>query len=341
MTETANDFDTGAPGDEVRRLVLAFMVSSALGVVAEFGVADRLADGAKSADSLAAECGASSSYLRRLLRLLVAHGIFLQLESGYFANSSMSEFLRQEHPSSQRNFAMFIRRQALPAVAHLLEAVQTGSSPFVATFGESMFDYLSQNPADAENFTKAMANAAALRAERVLSYSWPDSGTVVDVGGADGAILVRILASRPNLNGVVFDRPHVEQSAMRAFERAGVADRCRFVGGDFFENVWSGGDIYLLSTVIHDWDDRESALILGNCRKAMAPGGRLLIADHVLPSQSTPHPGFALDVLMMILTSGHERSDAEWRELLDQAGFVVESITARDRMSLVEASAKP
>ena len=214
----------------------------------------------------------------------------------------------------------------------------TGDEPsFDAIFGAPLFEYLTAHPKQQAIFASAMAGASALRRSLVGAYRWPETGTIIDVGGSDGTILAEILHTRPGLRGIVFDLPTLGPLASQAISDAGLAGRCEFEGGSFFERVPEGGDFYILSAILHDWNDESALCILRTMRDAMKPSTRLLILGFVLPSGNDPRPGKIVDVIMLALNTGLERSEKQWRTLLANAGLSITSITPSHRVSLIEA----
>jgi SAM-dependent methyltransferase len=317
--------------------LMGFLTSQALFVAAEAGVADALAEGDLDLETLAARTGTLPGPLARVLRQLVSTGVFTEVEPGRFANSPLSDWLISASPASQRDFAVWLRRFLYPGAADLLHTARTGEPAFDHAFGSPAFDYMSAAPDRGAIFSKGMASAASLRSSLALAYAWPAKGTVVDVGGADGAILAAILAAHPGLDGVIFELAHLAGAALARVESASLTGRCRFQAGDFFEALWPRGDIYLLSAIVHDWDDEHAVRILRNCRRAMSPSGRLVLLEYVLSEDRAWHPGKVMDVAMLVMTTGRERTEREWRDLLAQAGFEILIITPSPRVSLIEA----
>lgn len=323
---------------ELWRLMLGFLTSQALIVAAQLRIADVLGDDEVEIHELASACGARPAALRRVLCLLTAEGIFTEPTEDHFVNNRLSQPLRRSSPSSQADFARFLGTLVYPAAAELTGTVRTGTPAFELAFGQPLFTHLATQPDHAEAFTQGMAASIRLRSDLALDYPWPRTGTVVDVGGADGTLLTRILAEHAELRGIVVDLPHVEPAATGLITSRDVAARCHFVGADFFDAVPSGGDIYLLSAIIHDWDDASAVRILRNCREAMHPEARLLLIDAVLPDIADRWtPEQVMDVVMLVLTTGRERREREWRALLDEAGFTLGAIASSWRVALLEA----
>ena len=221
----------------------------------------------------------------------------------------------------------------------LLESVRTGETAFDRLFGMPAFAYFAANPEAAATFNETMASATEAAAGAVAdAYDFAEAGTVVDVGGGIGAFLAGILRAYPRARGVLFDRPNVIGAAGGFLTTAGVADRCEAVAGDFFETVPTDGDIYILSWILHDWDDDRCVAILRNIRRAMADGARLLVAEQVIPPGNQPSLSKLYDLHMLVMTGGRERREDEYRALLAQAGLNLTRIIPTDvPRSIIEA----
>jgi hypothetical protein len=221
-------------------------------------------------------------------------------------------------------------------------ALETGRTGFEKAFGMPAFDYLAQHPEDAANFSLAMVGVHGDEPPAVVAaYDFSGFGTVVDVGGATGNMLVQILKRYPGPRGVLFDLPHVVRDAAERFRALGLADRFRAEGGSFFDSVPAFGDAYVVSHVIHDWSEDQCLTILGNCRRAMKPDAKLLIVEMVLPAGDEMHPGKLLDLTMLVLPGGQERTEAEYAALLEKAGFrLTRVVPTASSASVVEAVKK-
>jgi hypothetical protein len=324
-----------SPGAELWQQITGFLSTQAIYVAAKLGLADLVGEGL-CADELAKLTSSDPGALYRILRFLATIGVFAEDGNGYFTPTALSDCLRRDSPDSLNDFALFIGELAYPAFAEALYAVGNGTPPFDHVFGEPLFEYLTTNPTARKQFNRAMADAARLRTLPLLAYDWDDIRSVVDVGGGNGAVLIEVMQSNPHLQGTIFDQPELAPEAAALINDAGVADRCRFVGGDFFDTVPSGADVYLLSAVLHDWDDDRAQSILEACRKAMSPSSRLLLVEYVLPSGNVPHPGKVTDMIMLALNAGHERSEPEWRALLGRSDLDLSRIHPSERVSLIE-----
>jgi len=205
---------------------------------------------------------------------------------------------------------------------NFLGAVQTGKTAFDSTFGEPVFDYLAKHPAESAVFNEGMTGFTSVIAPAVVeAYDFSQFGTIVDVGGGHGILVNTILAANPKLKGIVFDSPNVTVGASEPIRAAGLADRCQAIGGDFFQSVPAGGDAYLMKHIIHDWPDDAATKILANCRKAVNPGGKLLLVELVIRPGNEPDFGKLMDLEMLVIASGKERTEAEYRALLAAAGW--------------------
>jgi hypothetical protein len=314
----------GAAGlAEMRRLISGFSVTIAISAVAELRIADHLSSGARTASELARLSGVNEDFLRRVLRYLASEGVFEEQAGDAFALTERSHWLRSDVPGSLRPRALFTgSTMSWTAWGNLLKALETGTSAFQAAFGEEIFDYLRHQPDAAATFNAFMAGQTAASVEAVLAaYDFAGVRELVDVGGGRGALVAGVLRANPEMRGILFDMPEVVATAQPLLEQAGVANRCKLVGGNFFETVPAGADLYVLKFILHDWTDAESIRILENCRQAMGSNGRVLIVEHVVPEDSGPHISKFMDINMLVMTSGRERTRREFEQLLAVAGL--------------------
>jgi SAM-dependent methyltransferase len=314
------------PGILLYQMSIGHYVSRALHLAAKLGLADLLANGARSAGDLAQATGTHAASLRRVLRLLASVGVFDEQEDGSFALTPLGEALRSDVPISSRASVMLFAGVGIQDSWKELEyCVRTGQPAFRKTSPDGdAFSHM--DPEQAKVFDDAMATfAPAIAAAIAAAYDFSALGTLVDVGGGNGALLIGILGAHPRLRGVVFDRPEPAERARKKLAETGLESRCQVVAGDFFEAVPSGGDAYILKHVIHDWVDERAVTILRNCRRAMGPKARLLIAEGVYPpriDRSLEGRGAAAnDVNMLVATGGRQRSESEFRSLYEAAGF--------------------
>lgn len=307
-----------------------FSVTIAISAVAELGVADHLSKGAKTAADLARLCGVHEDFLRRTLRYLASEGVFEARSGDLFALTERSQWLRSDVPGSLRPRAMFTgSKPSWSAWGSLLACLKGGTSAFRAAFGEDIFDYLKGHPDTAAIFNAFMAGQTAASVDAVLAaYDFAGVRELADIGGGRGALVAGVLRANPAMRGILFDMPDVIATAQPLLDQAGIADRCRQVGGDFFESVPAGADAYVLKFILHDWTDEQCARILRNCRQAMPSGGRILIVDHVIPEDSGPHVAKFMDVNMMVMTSGQERTRREFEQLLASARLGLKQVAS-------------
>jgi hypothetical protein len=314
--------------DTLWRMTTAYQVSQAIHVAATLGIADLLEDGARSADELAEATGTHPPALYRTLRALASVGVFAEETDGRFGLTPLAEHLRTDAPGSLRSWAMLMGRPYFfTSWGHLLHSVKTGEAAFPEVYGTTAWEYRAAHPEEGAIFDAAMTGLSGAEAEAVVrSYDFSAIGILVDVGGGEGALLAAILAANPALRGVLFDQPHVVAGAGPLLEQAGVADRCEVVGGSFFEGVPEGADAYLLKSIVHDWDDASAIEILRKCRAAMADTGRLLLVERGIRPGNEPDPAKFIDLMMLVMLGGRERTADEYGRLYAEAGFRLTNI---------------
>ncbi len=289
-------------------------------VVTELGVADALGEGAQSIEALARRLNVVPHVLYRFLRALATYGVFEQDAAGRFRNTPASKSLRRDDDSGWRDYAI-VYGNVYRAFAEALPAARTGENMFSRVHGVDWWTWLECNPEIGATFNRAMQAGAEGRIELISAFAWEDGETVVDVGGGNGTLVIELLQRQLRLSGVVFDLPEVAVEASAHIEAAGLSDRCRVIPGSFFDEVPTGGDVYLLAKVLHDWDDDAATRILSSVRAAAPDHARLLVIDSVVPAGNSPHPSKALDLVMLSLVDGRERGEDEWRHLLEAGGF--------------------
>ena len=322
-------------------LVTGYWISQAVGVAATLGVADHLGSGPRSCEELAPMVGADPGALYRLLRLLASIGVFAQTGPRAFGLTALGETLRTDVPGSVRSFAITETAPGHWLPWGRLEAsVRTGQPMAKSALGMELFDWYSHNPEEAGYFNAAMGNLSALAAnELVRVFDFSAVRKVVDVGGAHGVLLAAILGAHPAIRGVLFDLPHVIATAGERIEAQGLSGRCELQSGDFFQAVPAGADVHVLKQIIHDWDDERAMLLLRNCHRAMVPGGRLLLVEMVIPDDNHPSVAKAMDLNMLVLLGGRERTGEEYRSLLANAGFhMARIIPTHSPFSMIEAT---
>lgn len=319
--------------------ITGYWVTQAIYVVAKLGVCDRIGDGAKSAAELAQATHADADALYRVLRALAGEGIFRELPGRRFALTRLGEHLRGDTSGTLRAWAI---DNGEPwhwrAWGDILHTVKTGQTALEHTSGARLFGFLERDPDAAAIFDAAMADLATIDNLALVSgYAFGRMSKVVDVGGGNGALLISILRSYPQLRGVLFDRPEVARAARDKIERKGMSARCEVVEGDFFQSVSpAGANAYLLKQVLHDWSDDRAAAILRNCANVMHDDSRLLIVELVVPAQG-PAIAKLTDLEMLVMTGGRERTADEYRSLADAAGLRIDKFHAtRTPFTIIE-----
>jgi hypothetical protein len=301
---------TASPEAQLWDLMRGALTSRALGIVAELRVADALVAGPRSVADVAGEVGADPDTLHRFLRALASDGVFAETdEPGVFRNTDASELLRT---SGWDDFAHFFAGPWHRTAAEL--DASTREPVFPSLYGADFWSWLAEHPAERASFDRAMEQGKNRRVERFGPVEWRGDETVVDVGGGNGSLMIELLRRQPGLRAIVFDLPET----MR--DEASLGDRIEFVAGSFFERV-PEGDVYVLSTILHDWSDDEAAAILRTIRAAAPGHARLLLLESVVQPGNEPDGAKWLDLLMLALFAGRERDEAQWRALLAAAGF--------------------
>jgi hypothetical protein len=321
------------------RLIYGFQVSQAIYVAAALRLADHLALGAKTAAELAALSDAHAGALHRLLAALASVGVLRECEQGRFALTATGAFLRSDLAGTHAPFAELMGQPHLwRAWGGLLHAVRTGATAFDHVFGCRVWEYRASHPEENLVFDRAMAAGTERYAAAAVSvYDFARFDRVVDVGGGDGMFLEKVLLAHPHIHGTLFDQPHIVAKA--ASRLAGeFAGRFDAVGGDFFAAVPEGQDVYLLKWILHNWDDEACVRILGACRRAMKPDSRLLVVEHVLGPANDSPDGRYLDLAMLVLHGGRERTSEEFAKLFAAAGLRLVSVQPTSTLlSVVEA----
>ena len=333
------------PAATLLHLMTGYRAMQALYVAARLGIADLLKDGARGSEELARATGADARALHRLLRALASLGVFGEDADGRFTPSELGALLRSDVPGSLRAAAIFFGDERNWHAWGKLERSVMSGEPVRGPRGTQVFlEESARDPEGAALFNAAMTSlTSAFDAAVTAAYDFSRLGTLVDVGGGQGALISSILAANPALRGILFDIPPVIESARGRIGEAGLAGRCALVAGDFFASVPAGGDAYVLKWVIHDWDDEHGVAILGSCRRAMARDGRLLLVERVVPEridQSADTQGIVLgDLNMLLWTGGRERTAAEYRALLASGGFTLARIVpTATQLSIIEGA---
>jgi hypothetical protein len=305
------------------QMATSYWLSQAIYVAAKLGVADLLKARPQSSVELAVATRCDSSSLFRVLRALSSAGVFAQIGADRFALAGLGNSLRSDITGSLRAIVITIGEIHYQACGALIHTVTTGSPAFNRLFGASLFEHLQNDAQDSAAFNKGMTDLSSLLAYAVLlAYDFSEITSIVDVGGGEGELLGRILAVHPEMTGVVFDSSRELRSPQGVKDQ----DRCSFTSGSFFDFIPEGSEAYLLCGVLHDWDDERAGVILRNCRKAIGKKGRLLIVETVVPETNVASFSKLLDINMMVMTAGRERTKFEFQMLLRGADFRVNRI---------------
>ena len=323
------------------QMSMGYSVPFLLRTAAQLCLADHLADGARTAEQLAAATNTHAPSLYRLLRTLACNGVFSEDESHQFSLTPLAEPLRSNVPGSVRTSILSLTGDLfIIPWSKLLYSAQTGQSAFDKHFGVPFFDHLTSNPEEASMFSDLLIGLNSSDAPAVAAaYDFSSFSHIADIGGATGHLLATVLASHPGPRGTLFDLPHNQAGAAELIQSRGMADRVSFTPGNFFESVPAGCDLYMLSHIIHDWSEEQCLTILGNCHRAMSPTSRLTHHRIVVLSEGNAfHPGKMLDITMLALTPGQERTEPEYRALLEKANFrLTRVIPTNSAVSIVEA----
>ena len=329
------------PVQQVMQLATGYIASSALYVAVELEVAEHLKDGARTSAQLAAATGANEGVLHRILRLLASLGLFEQTGPRSYALTPASTLLCKGTPGSMRGMARFLPDPThLRVYADLMESAMTGRPAAEKALGKPVFQYLAENPEYSEIFNDAMtALSAPVAGAAIAAYDFSRFARIVDVAGGHGEVLMSILRACPGTKGVLADLGHVVKGARGRIEKAGLSDRCEAVECDFFESVPAGGDAYVMKHIIHDWDDERALLILRNIHAAMGEKrGTVVLLESVIPEGPAPDLGKFIDIEMLVMPGGLERTEAEFRDLFERAGFSLKRVVAtQSPLSVVEA----
>jgi len=316
------------------------LIQQSIYAVTKLGIPDLLAEKSQTAAELAANTETHAPSLYRVLRTLASVGIFAENADGKFELTPIAALLRQDTPNSMRDFALMLGGEWHWRIfSELMHSVKTGSTAQEKACGAELFEYLANNAEDAKVFNRAMTSHSLAAVPAIVeAYDFSGIGKLVDIGGGQGILLAGILKTNPQMRGILFDMPSVIAGENELLEKEGVTARVEKVSGDFFQSVPAGADAYSMKHIIHDWDDEQSIKILQNIRSAMNENGKVLIVEMVVPEGNEPSPSKILDLQMLIGTGGKERTEKEYRELLEAADFrLTHVIPTRSPLSVVEA----
>src|SRR5260370_1097087 len=323
------------------QLISGFWISRCIYLACKVGIADLVKNESKTAAELAAVTGTDGFSLVRVMRALASVGVFSQDAEGRFAITALSETLRSDIRGSLRAFAMTeLGEEHYPAWGELLHSVRTGEIAFDHAFGMPVWEFFAKHPDNARIFNDAMSGMTAQANEAILSqYDFAGINTLVDIGGGHGGLITSILQRYPAMNGILFDSPQVIEGAKAPVDASGVGDRCRLVAGNFFESVPEGGNAHILKWIIHDWNDDQSVAILKNCHRALPENGKLILVEAVVPASNEPHFSKFIDLNMLVMTGGRERTEEEFRALYKTAGFRLTRVVPTDSpFSVIEGA---
>ena len=321
------------------QMATGYWLSQAIYVAAKLGLADLLKDGPKSCSALAVATGADEHSLFRLMRALSSARVFAHLQNDSFALASAGESLQSNVPGSLRAIVMSIGEIHYQAWGDLLHSIQTDSPAFNNVFGTGLFEYLQRHAEAADTFNRGMTDVSSMLAYAVLmAYDFSQISSIVDIGGGQGKLLRCIVQVNPQIKGTVFDLEPAIEMAKQHLGADGCSGRCSAIAGDFFDSVPEGADAYILSGVIHDWNDDHGTRILKNCRRAMTRNGRLLLVEMVVPDADANSFSKLLDLNMLVMTGGRERTQSEFRTLLAAAGYrLTKMVPTMAPQSVIEA----
>lgn len=322
------------------QIMLGSLAAQALYVPAKLGIADLLADGPKSVEELATATDTHAPSLYRVLRAVASLGVFTEQENQKFALNANAEPLLSNRPNSMRDMTIFMGEDWHWEVwGKTMYSVRTGKSAWAEMHGEDVFGYFKENSEALGIFNRAMTSLSALSTKAVIeAYDFTGINSLIDIAGGHGRLLTDILEANPSTRGVLFDMPQVIEGARENVAKTKAADRVEFVAGDFFDSVPAGGDAYMMKHIIHDWDDERALTILRNIKRAMNPGGRVLLVESVIADGNNQDFGKLMDIEMLVSPGGKERTAAEYEDLFARAGLrLTRILPTKSAYSVIEA----
>ena len=328
---------SASPALRLRQLIYGHLSTQIVASVVRLGIVDELVTGPRPSDALAEATGVPHHLLVRFLRACVGLELLEQVGADLFGLTPLGAWLRSDRRSLRHLSVAMAAPGHWRSIERLSDAVTTGRPTPPDVLGMGIWEYFRHNPEEGAVFAAAMGNVSEVVAEEVVaSYDLSRFRRIVDVGGSQGVLLARLLEENPRATGVLFDLPEVVEGAREAMARRGFGDRVEIRRGDFFEEVPSGGDLYLLKHILHDWDDEHAVRILGACHRAGRPGSALLIVERLLGPDS-PAVDYLADLLMLVMFAGKERSRAEFEALLGTAGYQIDRVVPMSMFALLEA----
>ena len=332
---------TQSPGRQIYDHIMGDIRFRLIHAVTELGIADRIDAGTHNVDDLSEEAGVDADVLYRVLRALASFGVFVETDDRCFDLTEQAQFLCDDSRGTLRDFVLYFgsdwRRQTWD---QLLGTLRSGEPCFDLAFGEPVFEHLQKYPDRAAIYNNVQSsNSAILTPQIATAYDFSQFDTLMDVGGGHGYLLAEILKATPGLKGMLFDLPGVSGEGTGLLDREGVADRCTIFEGSFFDGLPVGADAIIMKSIIHDWDNDNATRILENCRDAVGPDGKVLVCDVLLPGKNEPDVTKLFDLEMLAISGGRERTEPEFRQLLERAGLRLDSIyPTRVGTSLLESS---
>lgn len=318
-------------------MLFGFMRTQALSAAATLGLADIVDAEPRGVGDIARQVGGEESSLYRLLRFLASQGVFAEVTPRHFVSTRLSEGLRTDAPLTLRYIAIASGAEHYRAWSRALHSFTADEAGFDQEYGQPYFAYLAEHPEASSVFNRAMAAGTRERVDALIALDWSNRTRVADIAGGSGTAIASVLAAHPHLEGVLFDLPSVVAEAADVLAQARVADRCEIVPGNFFTDPFPPADTYVLAKILHDWDDDRAGAILRNCRRSIPAAGCLLVLDSVVPPGSESSLSKHMDLHMLVMTGGKERTEDEWRELLAAAAFEIADIAPAGPTSLIEA----
>jgi O-methyltransferase domain/Dimerisation domain len=328
------------PSNQLLALINGFQVSQAISIITTLGIPDLLRGGSQDYSNLAEITRTHPRSLYRLLRALAAVGILNEDENGWFSLTPLGQPLRSDVASSQSAWACLLGRPMYHrAWSGLSDSIRTGEIAFDKVHGMSVWDFRAQHPEETAAFDSAMGAIASQIADAVLAaYDFARYRTMVDVGGGQGSFITKILKTHPTARGILFDQAHVVAHADSRLIDAGVADRCEVIDGDFFQSVPQDADAYILKWILHDWNDADAIAILKTCRRAIASSGKVIVVEYLIGDRNTGLEGKLMDLNMMVITGGIERTREEYATIFEAAGFrLARVVPTRSPIAVIEA----
>ncbi len=328
------------PPAQMMQKITGFWIACSVYTACKLNIGDLLAKNPQTAEQLAEQTNTHAPSLYRLLRALASDGIFSEDENGVFSNTPLGDILQDDVPGSMKAMIVAELGDHFKAWGNLEYSIKTGGIAFDHVEGKTVWEYYEQNEEDGLNFMKAMSGLTGAVIKHVLPvYNFSQFKSMVDIGGGNGALMMALLDASPDATGIVFDEEYVVNETQKIISDKGYGHRCTAQSGNFFESVPENADVYTMKFILHDWNDDKSGQILANISRAMNAESKLLIFDAVISGANLPHPGKFLDLNMLAMTGGKERTEAEFAVLLEQSGLKITQVipTHTPMFSIIEA----